>query len=314
MKVVFTFKLKDAQCDELRTQFPDVSFSMYPSIGEAELEDANVIVTYGEDIDRSILDKASSLEWIMVASAGVEKMPLDDIAKRNIVVSNVRGIHKTPMAESVLAHMLALCRSLPAIYENQKQKEWNKKVQSVELCDSTALIIGPGAIGAEIGRLLKAFGVKTIGCNRTGKPVDSMDDIVDFSKLEEALPKADFVISVLPSTSETKGLLTERHFDAMKSTAVFMNFGRGDLVKEKDIVEALKSEKIGHAVLDVFEREPLPSDSELWGLSNITISPHISSHSKHYVPRALEIFEENLSKWQSGDRKLTNLLDPERGY
>nr|WP_243458252.1 D-2-hydroxyacid dehydrogenase [Sporosarcina sp. Te-1] len=295
-------------------QFPDVSFRIYPSIKEAELEDANVIVTYGEDIDVSILEKARSLEWIMVASAGVEKMPLAEIAKRNIVVSNVRGIHKTPMAESVLAHILALCRSLPAIYEHQKQKEWNKKVRSVELSGSTALILGPGAIGGEIGRLLKAFGVKTIGCNRSGKPVDSVDDIVEFSRLEEALPEADFVISVLPSTSETKGLLTSRHFDVMKSTAVFLNFGRGDLVREKDIVEALRTGKIGHAVLDVFEREPLPLDSELWELSNVTISPHISSHSRNYVPRALEIFNKNLSIWQSGDRQLINLVDPERGY
>lgn len=314
MKAVFTFKIKDTQYEELTKQFPDVTFSVFPSIKEAEVEDANIIVTYGEDIDESILDKASALEWIMVASAGVEKMSLSAIAERNIVVSNVKGIHKTPMAESVLAHILALCRSLPAIYENQKRKEWNKKVHSVELYGSTAMIIGPGAIGAEIGRLLKAFGVKTIGCNRSGKPVDSMDDIVEFSRLEEALPQADFVISVLPSTPETKGLLTSRHFDAMKSTAVFMNFGRGDLVKEEVIVEALQSGKIGHAVLDVFEEEPLPLDSDLWELSNVTISPHISSHSRNYVPRALEIFKENLVKWQTGDRQLINLLDPKRGY
>ncbi|GKV57119.1 glycerate dehydrogenase [Sporosarcina sp. NCCP-2222] len=314
MKAVFTFKIKDTQYEELIKQFPDVTFSISPSIKEAEVEHANIIVTYGEDIDETILDKATALEWIMVSSAGVEKMPLSEIAKRNIVVSNVKGIHKTPMAESVLAHILGLCRSLPAIYENQKRKEWNKKVHSVELNGSTAMIIGPGAIGSEIGRLLKAFGVKTIGCNRSGKPVESMDEIVEFSRLEEALPEADFVISVLPSTPETKGILTARHFDAMKSTAVFMNFGRGDLVKEKDILEALQSGKIGHAVLDVFEEEPLPQDSGLWELSNVTISPHISSHSRNYVPRALEIFKENLVKWQSGDRQLINLLDPEQGY
>lgn len=314
MEVLFTFDLKEYQKERLLTNFPDVSFH-YDKNREMQLvEKANAIVTYGEDIDAELLDRAKSLEWLMVASAGVEKMPLAEIGKRQLVMSNVRGIHKTPMAESVLAHILALKRSLPLIYQHQHAKEWSRKVGSTELKGSAALILGPGAIGSEIGRLLQAFGVKTIGCNRSGKACASMDEIITFDHLVDRLPETDYVISVLPSTPETRGLLTKQHFEAMKETAIFMNFGRGDLVNEALLIEVLKNEVIGHAVLDVFETEPLATDNELWALPNCTVSPHVSSLSGNYVDRALVIVEENLEKWLKGERNLRNLINLEDGY
>lgn len=314
MEVLFTFDIKEHQKEHLLTNFPDVSFH-YDENREMQLvEKANAIVTYGEDIDAELLDRAKSLEWLMVASAGVEKMPLAEIAKRQLVMSNVRGIHKTPMAESVLAHILALKRSLPLIYQRQDAKEWSRKVGSTELKGSAALILGPGAIGSEIGRLLQAFGVKTIGCNRSGKACASMDEIITFDHLIDRLPETDYVISVLPSTLETRGLLTKQHFEAMKETAIFMNFGRGDLVDEALLIEVLKNEVIGHAVLDVFETEPLATDNELWVLPNCTVSPHVSSLSGNYVDRALVIFEENLEKWLKDKRNLRNLINLEDGY
>ena len=314
MEVLFTFDIKDHQKELLLTKFPEVSFH-YDKNRELQLvEKANAIVTYGEDIDAELLDRAKSLEWLMVASAGVEKMPLAEIAKRQLVMSNVRGIHKTPMAESVLAHILALKRSLPLIYQRQDAKEWSRKVGSTELKGSAALILGPGAIGSEIGRLLQAFGVKTIGCNRSGKACASMDEIITFDHLVDRLPETDYVISVLPSTLETRGLLTKQHFEAMKETAIFMNFGRGDLVDEALLIDILKNEIIGHAVLDVFETEPLAKDNELWVLPNCTVSPHVSSLSGKYVDRALVIVEENLEKWLKGERNLRNIINLEDGY
>ena len=241
-------------------------------------------------------------------------MPLAAIAEKGIVISNVRGIHKTPMAESALAHILSLGRALPSLAEQQRRKEWNTRVRQTELRGSTAMILGPGAIGSEIGRLLQAFGVRTIGCNHSGNQAEHMNETIQFDSLTSKLPEADIVISVLPSTGKTKGMLKEAHFKAMKKTAIFMNFGRGDLVKETVLVEALKNEEIGHAVLDVFEIEPLPADSELWSLSNVTISPHVSSHSGKYIERALEFFTENLEKWQNGNTNLVNLIDPKKGY
>ncbi|WP_336822321.1 D-2-hydroxyacid dehydrogenase [Sporosarcina sp. USHLN248] len=314
MDILFTFKIKDEQIAQLRSDFPSIQFSFTKDIRETNIEKYEVIVTYGEDIDNAILERAKSLKWVMVASAGVDQMPLLEMADRGIVVTNVSGIHKTPMAESVLAHILSLCRGLLALYKQQERKDWNTRIRLKELRGSTALILGPGAIGSEIGRLLQAFGVKTVGCNRSGRQAEFIDEMIVFDALLERLPQADYVISVLPSTKETKGLWTEEHFKAMKETAVFMNFGRGDLVSEEIIVSALQENLIAHAVLDVFENEPLPESSLLWDLPNVTVSPHISSHSGKYIERSLDIFTYNLRKWIAGEKDMKNGIDAEKGY
>ena len=314
MEILFTFKIKEHDELALIEEFPSAKFYFDGLIDDKVVETADVIVTYGGNIDLAVLNRAKSLKWLMIASAGVEKMPLLEIAKRNILITNVRGIHKTPMAESVLAHILALKRSIPEIYAIQETKKWATKFNSTELKGSTALILGPGAIGSEIGRLLQAFGVKTIGCNRTGRSVNSMDEVITFNELLSNLPEADFVISVLPSTQETKGLLTIEHLEAMKDTAVFMNFGRGDIINEDILVTALKNNVIGHAVLDVFEKEPLIEDHELWALTNCTVSPHVSSKSGKYIERSLVVFKQNLKTWLENDMEFINVINPESGY
>ena len=156
--------------------------------------------------------------------------------------------------------------------------------------------------------------MKTIGCNRTGLNIPEMDETYKIDELLEQLPKADIVISMLPSTAETKYLLKEEHFAAMKSSAMFMNFGRGNVVEERVLVKALKDGQIEHAVLDVYEVEPLPTMSELWNLYNVTLSPHFSSHSSRYVERSLEIFKPSLSMWLEGKTTLPNEIDLSRGY
>lgn len=313
MEVLFTFLPKEEQQERLKNDFPEVEF-FFMRKDKTRLPSADILVTYGEDLDDADIAKAENLKWIMVASSGIEKMPHKAIAERNITVSNVRGIHRTPMTESVLAHLLALKRSLPFMYESQRNKEWNRRTKSSELRGSTALILGPGAIGSEIGRLLQAFGVTTIGCNRSGVQAEFMDSMVQFSNLSEVLPKADTVISVLPSTKETRYLLEPEHFKVMKNSAIFMNFGRGDLFKDEVLMEALNNEQIACAVLDVFEEEPLPDKHPFWSMKNVVISPHASSHSGKYVERALDMFIPNLRKWLDGDKNPTNLVNMEKGY
>lgn len=314
MDVLFTFNITENQREELVEQFPTCRFHFKRTASCEEASYADIIVTYGGNINKALLEKAERLKWIMTAAAGIEKMDLEEVRKRNILVTNVRGIHKTPMAESVLAHILALKRSIREIYEVQQNKSWRRSMNSTELKGSTALILGPGAIGTEIGRLLQAFGVYTIGCNRSGATTDYMNKNIQFEHLMDELPFADFVISVLPSTVETQGLLTAHHFEVMKESAVFLNFGRGDLLDEEMLIRVLKEKKIQHAVLDVFQIEPLPEDSALWSLENCTISPHVSSQSGKYLDRALKIFKSNLMKYINGDFHLENLVDVSRGY
>lgn len=314
MRIYFTFEPRSDLKDPLVAEFPGVDFVFENALTIEELQKADVLVTYGEDLDDDNIQFAKNVKWIFVASAGVEKMPAQAIIDRGIVVSNVRGIHKTPMAESILAHILAIKRALPWMYEQQKKSEWSKRAKQTELRDSTALILGPGAIGGEIGRLLQAFGVKTIGCNRSGKEVAFMDDMVSFNGLLDVLPKADIVISVLPKTSETTHLLKEAHFKAMKNKVIFMNFGRGNLVDESVLIQAIENSEIGYTVLDVFEEEPLTADNPLWTLPNVIVSPHVSSYSARYVERSLEIFKPSLVKWLDGERDLENVMDLSRGY
>lgn len=314
MDILFTFKIEEHQKEALIKKFPTCTFHFQRTAACDEVEFADVIVTYGGNIDAPLLERAKKLKWIMVASAGVERMALEEIEKRGILVTNVRGIHKTPMAESVLAHMLTLKRSIPEIYGIQEARDWTYPFTSSELRDSTALILGPGAIGTEIGRLLQAFGVKTIGCNRSGRETEFMHESIQFDALLNKLPEADYVISVLPSTPETKGLLTEAHFNAMKASAVFLNFGRGDVLDEEMLIRILQERKIAHAVLDVFQTEPLPKESLFWVLPNCTVSPHVSSKSGKYIERALVIFQKNLEIYLNNSNELANIVDVSKGY
>lgn len=314
MKILFSFLPKSEQQQSLVEKFPEMQFFFRNDLDEELLKSAQIFVTYGEDLHPSHIQTATHLQWIMVASAGLEKMPLEAIASRGIVVTNVRGIHKIPMAESILAHILSIKKSFPVIAENQRKSNWFKKVKSSELYDSTALILGPGAIGGEVGRILRAFGVHTIGCNRSGNTASFMDDIVSFDSLKEVLPKVDIVISLLPSTKETRHLLTYEHFQRMKKTAIFMNFGRGDVIREEELIRALRDGCIETAVLDVFENEPLQEEHPFWKMDNVIISPHVSSHSSQYVVRALHIFSKNLKEWISENGCLENIIDLEKGY
>ena len=313
MKILFTFIPKEDQQLRLKTEFPEIDFYFLYQDKE-NLPSADIVVTYGEDLTADDIAAAEKVKWIMVASAGIEKLPHQAITERGITVSNVKGIHKIPMAESVLAHLLALKRSLPVIYQNQRNHEWTRRTHSSEMHGTTALILGPGAIGSEIGRLLQAFGVATIGCNRSGATADNMDEMVSFEAILEKLPQADYVISILPSTQETKYLLKEEHFQTMKKTAIFMNFGRGDLVSDKVLLDALQNKEIAHAVLDVFEQEPLPQDHPYWSMDNVIVSPHVSSHSGKYVERAMDVFIPNLKDWLAGQTVPANLVNMEKGY
>lgn len=312
MIIQFTFEPKPEIQEQLIKTFPQHEFSF--TKGQAPRKDTDIWVTYGEDVTKETVETLPNIKWLSVASAGIEKMPLSYLSERQIVVTNARGIHKTPMAESIVGHILALYRSLPAIYQLNNKKEWDKPRGSRELRGETALILGPGAIGAEVARLLTAFGVHVIACNRSGDRVEEAAETVRLDDLSDQLNHANIVLSLLPSTKETRHLLTNNHFAQMKEDVIFMNFGRGDVVAEQHLVQALKDSPHRHAVLDVFEVEPLPVTSDLWQLENAIISPHVSSHSSFYVERAMEIFSENLSKWENGDANLRNIVDLEAGY
>ena len=318
MKVVSVIFPPEEIRESLIESYKGCDFHFFKGIKNAgeHIEDMDVLITYGEDLDDQIINKASRLKWISVMSAGVEKLPFDAIRNKNIMVTNARGIHAIPMAEYAIGMMLSYVKRFPTLAINKNNSIWDKRLSFGELNEKNLLILGTGAIGNEIARLAKAFRMNTIGINRGGSVINSsFDECLIMSELEKALPNADFIISVLPSTPETRGLLKYNHFELMKDEAMFMNVGRGDLMTEKTIREVLDNQLIGHMVLDVFPSEPLDAKSELWSYPNLTITPHISSISKKYLPRAFEIFDVNFQRFinhNSGD--FVNKLDLRKGY
>ncbi|WP_010097151.1 D-2-hydroxyacid dehydrogenase [Ornithinibacillus scapharcae] len=316
MTILFSAKVSDKHQQALQENYPNQLFIFTESMEQAEahLGQASILVTYGEDLNDDNLAKATNLNWIMVLSAGVERLPFKQIAERNILVTNSRGIHKIQMAEYTISMLLQVYRQEKHFIESEKHSKWDKSVRPNEIFGRTLVVLGTGAIGQEIARIAKAFQMKTIGVSRSGRPVEYFDEVHTMEELNKKLPEADFLVSVLPSTYETRYLLKEEHFIRMKDSAVFVNIGRGDLVDSNVLLYAIQEKQIAHAILDVFEQEPLPADSPFWKESNITVTPHISGSSPNYMSRALDIFQDNLDKFQKGETDYQNIVDPKRGY
>ena len=318
MQILSTFIPVEEVAGKMKKAFPDEEFIYCNDINEAlpELHKADILLTYGEDLNSEHIEMAKNLKWIMVISAGLELMPFQAIKEKGILVTNVRGIHKIPMSEYTLSMMLHVTKKNKKIVEQQKDKSWDRLTNFPvgELHGKTLGILGVGAIGGEIARLAKAFHMKVIGLNRSGNEHEFVDEMLQYDGLKYVCENVDYLVSVLPSTDETKYILTDTHFDLMKKDAVFINIGRGDLVKEEVILRAVQSNKISHAVLDVFEEEPLPSNHPFWTLENVTVTPHISSKSKFYQPRSFEIFEQNLHIFKQDGSEFINKIDLDRGY
>lgn len=317
--VLSMVNLEEVIQNALTQEFKSVTFIFSTSMSEAKkkLPEADVIITYGEDIDEDHIVKAKKLKWIMVFTSGIDRLPKEMIKERNIIITNVKGIHKTPMAEYTILMMLQTARQNKIVIEDEKNKVWNKisyLTEIGEITGKTLLVIGAGQIGQEIARLAKAFQMKTYGLNRTGKQVAWFDQMFQNNQLWDFIRKADFIVSILPRTDETKHFWQKLHFKQMKNSAVFINIGRGETVKEEDLFSAMKDKEIKHAVLDVFEQEPLDPSHPFWEMENMTITPHIAGISNIYHQRAIQIFKANLRNVLNSSADWLNRVDLQKGY
>lgn len=316
MLIVTSAKIRRSIQKKMTETYPDLTFSFHESMEEAEeaLPRADVLITYGEDLTEKHIERAKQLKWIMVMSAGFEKMPFQAIKEKDILVTNVRGIHKIPMAEYTIGMMIQTEKNVKMWHDNERNHIWSRDMKMGEITGKTVAILGAGAIGGEIARLARAFRMKTLGLNRSGVPADHFDEMYIRSQVNECVAQADYVVAVLPYTEQTKHFIGREQFQAMKEDAVFINIGRGKTVNEADLIEALREGELAHAVLDVFAQEPLPDDHPFWDMKQVTVTPHLSAFTPQYQHRGFEIFEENLRVFLNGGSSYMNEIDFERGY
>jgi phosphoglycerate dehydrogenase-like enzyme len=277
------------------------------------LKDTEILLTFFQ-CNRKMLDAAPNLKWIQAISAGVDYIPLDEIGRRGILLTNGSGIHKIHMAEYAIAAMINLSRGFHLMFRNQIQKKWDRSVPQLEIHGSVVGIIGLGAIGGEIARKAAFMGMRVIGVKRTPAALDHVDEVFGPGDMEAVFRQSDFIINLLPYTPATEKMIDRRFFGVMKPTASFINIGRGRTVNEEDLAEALRSGSIKALVSDVYYTEPLPEQSALWGLDNVILTPHICGVSPHYMARAMEIIEHNLCVYLSGEGKMINCVDVQSGY
>lgn len=253
------------------------------------------------------------LRWIQLTSAGVEGvLPVRELLG-NVVVTNARGIHAELMSDYALAVMVMLQWDFPRLLRDQAERRWRREPKA-SLAGSTLGIVGPGAIGAEIGRRAAAFGMRVIGVRRSGRQrPPGFADMFASEELDDVLPQCDFVCIVVPDTPQTRGMFGQNQFRAMKDTAFLINISRGSLVDEPALIEALREKSIAGAGLDVFEKEPPEPGNPLWRMPNVIMSPHISGMMDVNAERVAALFADNLSLYTRAE-SLRNIVDLERGY
>jgi phosphoglycerate dehydrogenase-like enzyme len=230
-----------------------------------------------------------------------------------VVITRADGVHVGPLAEFAIFGLLAFTKGLPRLLADKEARRWDHYPMA-ELAGSTVLIVGLGSIGREVARLAKALGMRVLAVNRTGRSDCSfVDEAIPSRSLNDALPKASAVVLTLPLTDETKGMIDKVAIGNMQPGAILVDVGRGGVVDEAELVRALEERRVAGAALDVFANEPLASDSPLWDLPNVLISPHTAALSVHENKRIVALFSENLSRYLNGD-ELVGRVDPDLFY
>jgi len=336
IQVLCTMRFTDEQLNQLRAVSARVHLTQETCHNNQEVADAltrhpDTQILQGFYLPDNALEVAPGLRWFQLHSAGADHVPIAPLLQQGVMVTTSSGIHATPIAEYVLASMLAHRWQVPLWTRCQREHQWPSGRWDLYACpelrDSTVGILGYGSIGREVGRLAQAFGMRVLALRRsagrqdegysvrqTGDPEGAIPArFFQPDQLRELLAESDYVVVALPSTAETYHLLGEAELRAMKPTAYLVNIARGAIIDEAALVRALAEGWIAGAGLDVFEEEPLPADSPLWDLENVLITPHVAGFSPRYDERAVDLFATNLARYLVGE-PLLNRVDQGRGY
>lgn len=317
MNVVSLMHLKDQE-ERLVKAFPNLNFTFYKHPNEARLEvleEADILISYHDELNETFLDKCHKLKLIAWFATGINNLPLEYIRNRNIKLTNAKGVHATQIAEYIFAYILYDIKQFKESIDAQDNRLFDTKIKPDTIYNKTILFLGTGMIPQRTAEIAKAFNMKVIGINTNGHSVKNFDEVYSIDNRREVLNKADFVVNVLPETEETFHLLKQEDFITMNKDVHFINVGRGTVVDEEILIEALETGEIRYASIDVFEEEPLNRNSRLFDLKNITITPHITGKDMHNTERCTEILITNLNSYMNNvESKLLNEINMQTGY
>ena len=304
--------------DQLKERFPTIE------IGECNTYEnlPDVIATFEPDVVYAIRFAGSDgypgaaffaengPRWIANGGAGTDHLGTWD--PKRTTVTNAAGVAADMMAEYVLGCFLHFSLDVPGLQADKAARIWRPRFVT-PLKGKTILIVGLGHTGRSIAAHAKAFGMTVLGTRMRPTKMDNIDQVYPSDQLLDVLPQADFVAVSTPLTDQTRRLIGQNEIDAMKSGVILADVSRGGVIDQSALLSALQSGKIAGAGLDVFETEPLPSDSPFWDLNNIILSPHCSAVHDQWEQDSFNLFLDNLQNWENGD-PLFNIVDPNRGY
>jgi phosphoglycerate dehydrogenase-like enzyme len=284
---------------------------------DADIAGADILI--GGRLTEEQWNRAERLKWIHVPWAGVNVLlSVEGIRRSDILITNSSGVMSDSVADQVMGYVLMLNRDLHRQVGAQGRREWSRyELESTRrqiLRGKTIAILGYGAIGRAIAQRACGFGMRVVAMkNDTSSIPQGVDAIFGPDQLHELLAGSDYVVVALPLTDATRGVLGDEEFRRMKPTAFLINIARGQIVRETELIEALRSGTIAGAALDVFEQEPLPADSPLWGLENVIVTPHSAGGYHGFRQSVVDLFLDNLRRYAGGGPML-NVVRKEEGY
>ncbi len=271
-------------------------------IGEADAAFGNIIP--------ELFERANNLKWIACPQAGPTAGYYHQaLIESSVTVTNTREIYNDHISAHIMSYVLTFARGLHVYIPRQLQRQWIPGYETIHLPDSTVVVVGIGGIGGETARLCSEFGMNVVAVDpRAAGPVPGVSEIHRPDALGDVLPRADFVIVTVPETPETQGMFGAEQFRQMKSSAFFINIGRGATVILDDLADALRDGQLAGAGLDVFQVEPLPADHPLWSMDGVLITPHVAGRGPYLEDRRTELFIENCQRFNDG-KPLENVVD-----
>jgi phosphoglycerate dehydrogenase-like enzyme len=277
---------------------------------QAQRADTEALLSWGAP--PGLLPNMQKLRWVQALTAGVESwMALPDLPSR-LTLTCARGTHRESMPENILGALFHLTKSYAAIVEDQKQRRWSRRM-ATPLNGQTLGILGLGEIGQEVARLATALRMRVIGTKRRAAAIPHVAELFPLERADEVLAQSDFLLLLLPATPETENFINAERLARMKPTAWLLNFGRGHLIADADLIAAVQAKQIAGAVLDVFRQEPLPADHPFWGTDGIIVLPHIGGGHPTRDTTVARLFVDNLGRFLDG-QPLQQVVDRAAGY